>query len=191
MYISVCTVLYCMCCIDTITLIINNIIHKIICRLHQTAARSRSAHAQCDKKRGRWRREVQILCNTCAILCNTVQLLCNFCATERSLLARADSFFCNGATLLARFVATAPRNASALVARSTQLARLVGALKGSNRGRSGFGLAMCTTRLTLPYFGFLSSSYLKHMFKICHHSPKISFFNKSQASEVLVSYPTR
>ena len=31
--------------------------------------------------------------NSLQHLRNTVQLLCNFCATERSLLARADSFF--------------------------------------------------------------------------------------------------
>ena len=77
----------------------------MIRKLHQTAAQSRSVHAQCDKKRGRWQREVQILCNICATLRNNVQLLCNICATsvqQNEVCLRAPTIFFATARLSSR-----------------------------------------------------------------------------------------
>ena len=195
-------------CIDIITLIINNIIHKIICRLHQTAARSRSAHAQCDKKRGRWRREVQILCNNCATMCNTVQhcaaslqLLCNTaqqCATLCSFSATSVQLLCN------RTKSACARRLFFLQRRDSPRAFCCDCASqclGSG-GKKYIACAPCgcfkrikprAVLFWISYvyywadpalFWFFSSSHLKHMFKICHRSPTISYFNKSQDNEV-------
>ena len=109
--------LYCMYCIDIKTLIINNIIiHKY--NMQTAPDCSTVPLCSCAVRQ----KERQVAAEECKFSATSAQQCATFvqhCATERSLLARADYFFCNSATLLARFVATAPRNASALVARST------------------------------------------------------------------------
>ena len=179
-------------CIDIITLIINNIIYKYnkktapdcstvpLCscavwqKERQVAARSANSLQQL-------RNTVQLCATSVQHSATFLQLLCN-CATESAcarrlfFLQRRDSpraFCCDCASQCLgsggkKYIACAP----------------CGCFKRIKPRAVLFWISYVYYWADPALFWFFSSSHLKHMFKICHRSPTISYFNKSQDNEV-------